>query len=352
MLKEFEKACKQFFCNKHIPNAEQINHVLSVFEGDNTVTWVSHHEAEFSAEGFMFARFLTALHAKWISDDIMYRYRDILNTPQGTRTFDNYEAIICSANCALAAFSNIHLSNAHLREHFKLHFNANFCTQYKHVNGVDKAIDNIVSYDNWCLCVSCINKSVCACLNTEHAAFCRCLAELNKENEKKHTSSSSAANTSSSNANNNSTTNCKYAMKLTDNEQILLNANNGCCSCHTLWKGLNHSCKYATKPLPSSIILTITQQYIDKKCDERSKALKRSKVLNTAKTTTVAAVFGTSSNDSDNSDGSGPEIFADAKDEPEDTHPNEYVLLEFPCASNDDQMRDLLFSSSLPLKLT
>ncbi|KAG6823728.1 hypothetical protein H0H92_009207, partial [Tricholoma furcatifolium] len=323
-LKEFEKACKRFFRNKRVPDVEQVNRVLSAFEGDDAVAWVSRHEAEFSAEGFTFATFITRLHAKWISDNISYEYGDILNTPQGKRSFDDYEAVIRSANTALAAFPNIHMTNARLREHLKLHFNANLRSQYKHVNGADKALDNIVSYDDWCLRVSRIDEAVHDRLAAEHATFQRRLNELNKENDKKR-ASNTPNNTSSSSNSNRATTNCKYAMKLTDNERTLLDANDGCCSCRTLWKGSSHVCEYANKPLPYGAVPTITQAYIDERRLERSKALKPSKSSNALKTTTVVAVFdcASSDDDSDNSSGSEPEVFADAV---ADLHASEYVF--------------------------
>ncbi|KAG6823779.1 hypothetical protein H0H92_009054, partial [Tricholoma furcatifolium] len=272
-LKEFEKACKRFFRNKRVPDAEQVNRVLSAFEGDDAVAWVSRHEAEFTAEGFTFATFITRLHAKWISDDISYEYGDILNTPQGKHSFDDYEAIIRSANTALAAFPNIHMTDAHLREHLKLHFNPDLRSQYKHVNGADKALDSIVSYDDWCLRISRIDEAVRDRLAAENAAFQRRLAELNKENDKKR-ASNSTNNASTSNNTNNNSSNRKYALKLTDEERQLLDANDGCRGCRTLWKGPGHVCEYANKPLPYGMVPTITQAYIDERRLERSKALK------------------------------------------------------------------------------
>ncbi|KAG6806471.1 hypothetical protein H0H92_011201, partial [Tricholoma furcatifolium] len=302
---------------------------------DDAVAWVSRHEADFLAEGFTFATFITRMHSKWISDDISYEYGDILNAPQGTRSFDEYEAIIRSANTALVSFPNIYLSDARLREHLKLHFNSDLRSQYKYVNGADKSLDTIVSYDDddWCLRVSRIDEAVCERLEQERAAFRRRLNDLNKENEKKRTSASN--NTSNYNTNNNNTSsssnnvNRKFALKLTNDERQLLDANDGCRSCHTLWKGQNHTCEYANKPLPFGMVPTITSQYVKEKRAECNKTLKPSKSANAAKSTTVAAVFGTSSSSDDSSDdsgdSSGSDEFADASSDP---HVNEYV---FPC---------------------
>ncbi|KAG6825250.1 hypothetical protein H0H92_004293, partial [Tricholoma furcatifolium] len=102
-LRDFEMLCLRYFRNKNIAEAEQVQRVLSCFEGEQANTWAREREAEFTAPGFTFANFLAALRLEYISDDIIYDYGDILHAPQGSRTFPDFEADTSSGITTVAA---------------------------------------------------------------------------------------------------------------------------------------------------------------------------------------------------------------------------------------------------------
>ncbi|KAG6827027.1 hypothetical protein H0H92_013509 [Tricholoma furcatifolium] len=304
-LRDFEMLCLRFFRNKNVEEADQVKRILSCFEGETANAWALDHEVEFSAPGFTFTNFLAALRLEFISDDIIYDYGDILHAPQGTRSFPDFEAEVRAANKALMPFTNIYMNDARMREHLKLHFNAALRNEYKHLNGQQKTLDTIVRYDDWSRTVARLDSSIRDRHAMEKTLFNR---RANEYYNKRSTNSSSAQNTSntSSNSAGASTTNMgyrKHALRLTDDEKKLLDANDGCRGCRTLWKGPQHICEYGDKPLPFGVVPTITTGYVEAERAKRSKSLRTAKspaaapAASSSKVTTVAAVFEPMSSD-------------------------------------------------------
>ncbi|KAG6830056.1 hypothetical protein H0H87_009406 [Tephrocybe sp. NHM501043] len=182
--------------------------------------------------------------------------------------------------------------------------------KYNTTNGnAPGKLNSIADLDDWISAVQHLDEGVCAKKDRDHHALQAHIAASKKQFKLKLTSTNTTTNFKQ-----------KYAYKLDNNEKVLLNANDGCCSCRELFIGAVHICKFKMTLLPFDKVVKITPEYV-KECKEKyNKGLGSSNTpsKSSSTTTNVAAVFHDESEEE--------EYLMDVQEEPKDLYGDEYIL--------------------------
>ncbi|KAG6839011.1 hypothetical protein C0991_006602, partial [Blastosporella zonata] len=204
--------------------------------------------------------------------------------------FLKWVAHMHDANLILESKPDIHLDDEHLRNNICILMNNDLLLEYNTVNGnVPSKLNSIEDLNKWILAITHMDNGICTKHKHERRQYLDHLADFKKEPRRPLYAPNSLSGTTSC-------TNFKrnYALKLKDEQQMLLTTNNGCNNCRQLWIGKDHACKYKNSALPYGLVPEITSNYVKLECARLNKPTASAMKL---AMTCIAAIIEDSSND-------------------------------------------------------
>jgi hypothetical protein len=232
ILRAWERSCVQYFKVKNIANVDKVRMVSYELKDPRMEAWIIANETHI--EGLSFEDFMEELRDLWLEDgweDVLRRR--ILSMRQGSKPFKDWSIEIQSLNTILVGWVSA-LTNAAIRDHLHVNMSEELSLRVRSFLAVPP-----VNIDAWITAVSKLDESLCRKRTQALVAATTAIrldrAQRNKDRDTRNVAAQPARN---SNTASSSEPTRGRVPKITESEQALLNAHEGCSKCRQFY--VNH----------------------------------------------------------------------------------------------------------------